>query len=82
MFEKLGGNVPVGLIVGSVGGSPIEFWLPSGSANNSKACGADNPPCDARNFADSDFFVQFIEPLMPYTIGSLVRALACTYRTE
>jgi hypothetical protein len=73
LFEKLGASVPVGLIVGSVGGSPIEFWLPPGAVNNSKACGADVPPCDNRNFEDSDFFVQFIEPLMPYTIGSMVR---------
>ena len=73
MFEKLGGDVPVGLIVGSVGGSPIEFWLPPGHVNSSSACGADEPPCDINNnITDSDFFNRLIKPFMPYTIGSMV----------
>ena len=73
IFEKLGGQVPVGLIVGSVGGSAIEFWLPTGHVNSSSACGADEPPCDINNnITDSDFFNRLIKPFMPYTIGSMI----------
>ena len=28
LFDKMGGNTPVGLMQASVGGSPIEYWLP------------------------------------------------------
>ena len=28
LFEQLGGSTPVGLLQTSVGGSPIEYWLP------------------------------------------------------
>jgi hypothetical protein len=56
IFEKLGEKVPVGMMVGSVGGSSIELWLPDGSANNSKVCGEDEPPCDTTgNLTDSLF---------------------------
>ena len=67
LFEKLGGEVPVGLLVGSVGGSPIEFWLePTAPGANNTVCGVDNPPCDTQhNTTDSGFFNQFIKPLMP-----------------
>ena len=30
LFERLGGQTPVGLIMAAVGGSPIEYWLPPG----------------------------------------------------
>ena len=51
LFEKLGGNTPVGLLQTSVGGSPIEYWLPpkSGSAHapvNVNSCERDIPQCD------------------------------------
>jgi hypothetical protein len=70
IYEKLGGKVPVGLMVGSVGGSSIELWLPDSSANNSKVCGKDDPPCDTvNNLTDSLFFDDLIKPLMPYTVG-------------
>lgn len=74
LFEQLGGDIPVGLIAGSVGGSPIEFWLPAGHVNNS-VCGVDNPPCDnggKNNYTDSDFFEQLIFPFMPYTVGTVL----------
>jgi hypothetical protein len=45
LYERLGGAVPVGLMYGAVGGSPIEFWLPVGHVNNS-VCGVDEPACD------------------------------------
>jgi hypothetical protein len=74
LFERLGGRVTVGLLAGAVGGSPIEFWLPSGHVNNS-VCGVDAPPCDAggrNNYTDSEFFQQLIFPFMPYTVGTVV----------
>jgi sialate O-acetylesterase len=74
LFEQLGGRTPVGLIAGSVGGSPIEFWLPEGSVNNS-VCGRDDPPCDtggAKNLTDSGFYKKLILPFAPYTLGSVV----------
>lgn len=73
MFEALGGRVPIGLIVGSVGGSPIEVWLPPGDVNTSEACGIDDPPCDINNnLTDSIFYNRFIEPFAPYTLGAVV----------
>ena len=49
LFEKLGGNTPVGLLQTSVGGSPIEYWLPPESGNapvNVNSCERDIPQCD------------------------------------
>lgn len=67
MFERLGGDVPVGLIAGSVGGSPIELWLPPGDVNISSACGVDDPPCDNQhNLSDSLFYNEFIQPFEPF----------------
>lgn len=74
LFEQLRGEVPVGLILGAVGGSPIEFWLPEGHVNNS-VCGVDTPACDsggAHGYKDSDFFDQLIRPFTPYTVGTVV----------
>ena len=74
LFEQLDGKVPVGLLCGAVGGSPIEFWLPKGHVNNS-VCGADVPPCDPggpNNYTDSEFFERLIAFFQPYTLGSVV----------
>ena len=74
LFEQLDGKVPVGLLCGAVGGSPIEFWLPKGHVNNS-ICGADVPPCDPggpNNYTDSEFFERLIAFFQPYTLGSVV----------
>lgn len=69
-YEYFGGKVPVGLMVGAVGGSPIEFWLPKESI---EICEIDDPPCDDKNNkTDSQFFNQFIKPLQPYTIGTVI----------
>ena len=75
LFEGLGGDTPVGAIVGSVGGSAIEFWLPPGDVNTTSACGVDVPPCDTggtKNISDSQFFERLIAPLAPYTVGSML----------
>jgi len=71
LFDRLGGEVPIGLMKGSVGGSPIEFWLPPGHVNNS-ICGVDDPPCDQKKWNDSDFYNFYIKPLAPYTLGAVV----------
>ena len=74
LYEQLGGRVPVGLLVGAVGGSPIEFWLPAGHVNNS-VCGLDEPPCDPggkNNYTDSEFFGRLISFFQPYTLGAVV----------
>eukprot|EP00039_Didymoeca_costata_P004263 m.72340 g.72340 ORF g.72340 m.72340 type:complete len:542 (-) comp12317_c0_seq1:86-1711(-) len=72
LFDYLGEKVPVGLMTGSVGGSPIEFWLPEGHVNNS-ICGIDNPPCDHnKNISDSQFFNGLIKPFVPYTVNTVV----------
>lgn len=74
LFEELGERVPVGLMVGSVGGSPIEAWLPKVVFTSSE-CGRrdDEPACDTNNnVTHSGFFERFIKPFQPYTIGSLV----------
>ena len=74
LFEKMQGEVAVGAIVGSIGGSPIEFWLPPGHVNNS-LCGVDTPACDdggKNKYTDSDFFSRLIKPFMPYTLGTVL----------
>ena len=73
MYESLG--VPIGLITGAVGGSPIEFWLPPGHVNDTSACGRDDPPCDhggTNGYHDSDFWEQLISPFAPYTVGTVI----------
>ena len=74
LFERLGGAAPVGLAVGSVGGSAIELWLPPGDVNaTGAACGVDDPPCDTTgNLTDSLFYNAHIAPLAPYTLGAVV----------
>jgi len=42
-YESLGGEVPVGLMQASVGGSPIEYWL---SSESIAKCEVDEPQCD------------------------------------
>ena len=64
LYEQLAGAVPVGLLAGSVGGSPIEFWLPPGHVNDTAACGVDEPPCDPggpNGYTDSEFFERLIQ---------------------
>ena len=66
--------MPIGLLCGSVGGSPIEFWLPRGYVNN-RICGFDRPPCDPggpNNYTDSEFFERLIAFFQPYTLGAVV----------
>ena len=68
MYESLGGVAPVGLLMGAVGGTPIEAWLPPGVLG--AACPVDQPPCGGA--ADSALYQAFIEPLAPFTIGALL----------
>lgn len=74
------GNVPIGLIEAAVGGSPIEYWIPSDTIH---ACETDIPVCDD-HLSDSVFYEEFIQPLQPYTIGSVIwdqaeRDLKCNH---
>jgi hypothetical protein len=71
LYNNLGGSLPVGLVHGSAGGSTIEFWLPPGEED---ACEREAPlSCtNEHHRADSTRFQEFIEPLMPYTIGALL----------
>jgi len=63
--------VPIGLIAGSVGGSPIELWLPKGVLGG--ACPADEPVCDSQgNLTDSQFYEGLVEPFAPYTLGGVL----------
>lgn len=76
LFEQLGGSTPVGLLQTSVGGSPIEYWLPPEAKStrpivNVNACERDVPQCDSQ-YNDSFFFTDIVEQFTPYTIGSLV----------
>jgi hypothetical protein len=73
LFEGLGGQVPVGLMQASVGGSPIEYWLPAATKMpvNTNACEADVPQCD-NQFNDSSFFEDIVTQLIPHTFGALV----------
>lgn len=70
MYERLGERVPVGLMVGSVGGSPIEAWISNASI---AACGGDSPSCDNHGRVyDGAFYDQLIAPFEPYTLGTVV----------
>ncbi len=68
IFEALGGVAPVGLLVGAVGGTPIEAWLPPGVVGTT--CPADEPPCGGA--ADSALFESFILPFAPTTLGAIL----------
>jgi hypothetical protein len=75
LFEMLGGDTPVGLLQSSVGGSPIEYWLPPASAahppNNINACERDVPQCD-NQYNDSFFFTDIVQQLVPATVSAVV----------
>lgn len=73
LFERLGGTVPVGLLVVAVGGSPIEYWLPprAGDPANVNPCESDRPQCD-NQYNDSVFYDDNVQQLLPYTIGAIV----------
>ena len=77
LFEKLGGDTPVGLLQTSVGGSPIEYWLPPYQPDpppvNINACERDVPQCD-NQYNDSFFFTDIVDQFVPYTIGAIVSA--------
>ena len=71
-------DTPLGLIVAAVGGSPIEYWIPpmpdggSGPPGNYRnPCELDSPQCDNK-MNDTSFFSEYIEKLLPYTIGGLI----------
>lgn len=65
VYESLGGVAPVGLIMGAIGGTPIEAWLPLGVLGTT--CPIDLPACGGA--ADSALFEKYIQPLTPFTIG-------------
>jgi len=77
LFEKLGGATPVGLLQTSVGGSPIEYWLPPSAkfnrngTTNVNACESDRPQCDNK-YNDTFFFTDIVTQLVPYTHGAMV----------
>ena len=68
LFEAQGGIAPVGLMVGAVGGTPIEAWLPVGVLGSQ--CPADTPPCSGG--ADSSLYNSFIHPFAPTTLGAVL----------
>lgn len=67
LYEAL--EAPVGLIVGAVGGTPIEAWLPPGVLG--KQCPVDEPPCDP-GAPDSSLFTRYIAPFAPLAIGGVL----------
>lgn len=73
LFERLGGDIPVGLMLAAVGGSPIEYWIPprDGDPVNVNPCEQDIPQCDNK-FNDSSFWNDIMTQLTPYTVGSIV----------
>jgi sialate O-acetylesterase len=68
LYERLGGQVPIGLLKASVGGSPIEYWLSHASI---ATCETDRPQCDAQ-LPDATFYEDQIVALQPYSIGAIV----------
>ena len=68
-------GTPLGLIVAAVGGSPIEYWLPpmpgaSPPGYFQNPCEDDYPQCDnGKN--DTEFYREYIEKLVPYTLGAV-----------
>ena len=71
LFERMGGDTPVGLMQASVGGSPIEYWLPPSGTVDRNACESDVPQCD-NQYDDSFFFSDIVSQLVPHTFGALV----------
>ena len=78
LYEQAGmaaSRVPLGLLVAAVGGSPIEFWIPPSDPDdvNQSPCGVDRPQCDTSGGKnDTQFFRDYMLPMAPYTVGSLV----------
>jgi len=68
IFEALGGAAPVGLLVGSVGGTPIEAWLPPGVLGGQ--CPAEETPCGGAD--DNALYETLIKPLAPFTMGAML----------
>ena len=62
-----GDDAAVGLMQTSVGGSPIEYWLPP----TTNRCEQDTPQCDSQ-YPDSFFFQDIVTQFVPHTFGSFV----------
>ena len=68
-------GTPLGLILAAVGGSPIEFWVPpiDLSDHDKMPCYEDKPQCDnSGGKADTQFWQEYMEPIVPMTISALV----------
>ena len=63
LSDGLEGQVPVGLMQTSVGGSPIEYWLPPSGIVDKNACEVDRPQCD-KQYNDSWFFTDVRSDLL------------------
>ena len=65
----------MGLLQTSVGGSPIEYWLPPESGEhpplNVNRCERDVPQCD-NQYNDSFFFTDIVEQIIPYSVGAFI----------
>jgi len=82
-YERLGGTVPVGLLLAAVGGSPIEYWLSNASIAR---CELDEPRCDPKS-PNAVFHDDQIVSLQPYTLGAIVwdqaeRDLKCNHISQ
>lgn len=77
LFERTlavkGVPTPLGLIEAAVGGSPIEYWIPpiDPTDPDTNPCELDRPQCDSQK-NDSQFFHEYIEELLPYSVTAVI----------
>ena len=75
LFERLGGDVPVGLAVSSMGAHPIESWL---GPNQLEACGIQtynhglNGTMCSAHMPLSKIWAGTVVPMQPYRFGSMI----------
>ena len=75
LFERLGGEVPVGLVVSSMGAHPIESWL---GPDQLEACGIQtynngtNGTMCSPHMPLSKIWASTVIPMQPYTFASMI----------
>eukprot|EP01048_Picozoa_sp_COSAG05_P019321 COSAG05_NODE_2996_length_2424_cov_2.078280_2_plen_574_part_00 len=75
LFERLGGEVPVGLAVSSMGAHPIESWL---GPDQLEACGirsynhGQNGTMCSAHMPLSKIWASTVVPMQPYTFASMI----------
>eukprot|EP00928_Gymnodinium_smaydae_P063737 TRINITY_DN47231_c0_g1_i1.p1 TRINITY_DN47231_c0_g1~~TRINITY_DN47231_c0_g1_i1.p1 ORF type:complete len:503 (+),score=44.60 TRINITY_DN47231_c0_g1_i1:66-1574(+) len=69
LYEHHAGQVPIGLIQGENGGTPIEKFIPNASI---EFCGAREPPRTCQGQPDQFFYNTIVGRLRSYSMGAII----------